>query len=181
MESHLFPYLDHAPRLHPTVFLAPTAVVAGDVEIDADSSLWYGATVRGDVNYIRIGQRVNIQDHAMIHVTHDTHPTVIEDDVSIAHGVLLHGCTIRKGALVGIGAIVLDGAEVPEDALVAAGALIPPGKRYEPGTLILGRPATAVRPLTDDERARIAETVPNYLRYVANYRATAGFTEQSHG
>ena len=100
MESWLFPYLDHAPRLHPTVFLAPTAVVAGDVEIDADASVWYGATVRGDVNSIRIGQRVNIQDHAMIHVTHDTHPTVIEDDVSIAHGVLLHGCTIRAGALV---------------------------------------------------------------------------------
>jgi len=180
MPSQLFPYLDHAPRLHSTVFLAPTAVVAGDVEIDADSSVWYGATVRGDVNHIRIGQRVNIQDHAMIHVTHDTHPTVIEDDVSIAHGVLLHGCTIRRGALIGIGAIVLDGAEVPEDALVAAGALIPPGKSYEPHTLIMGRPAQSVRTLTEAERARIAQTIPNYLRYVANYRATAGFTEQPH-
>jgi carbonic anhydrase/acetyltransferase-like protein (isoleucine patch superfamily) len=179
--AQLFPYLDHRPRLHPTVFLAPTAVVAGDVEIGADSSVWYGATVRGDVNYIRIGARVNLQDHAMIHVTHDTHPTIIEDDVSIAHGVLLHGCTIRRGALVGIGAIVLDGAEVPAGALVAAGALLPPDKTYEPGTLIMGRPAKSVRPLTDDERARIARTVPNYLRYVANYRATAGFTEQSHG
>jgi len=180
MATQLFPYLDHAPRLHPTVFLAPTAVVAGDVEIDADSSVWYGATVRGDVNSIRIGQRVNIQDHAMIHVTHDTHPTVIEDDASIAHGVMLHGCTIRRGALVGIGAIVLDGAEVPEGALVAAGTLIPPGKTYEPHTLIMGRPAKSVRPLTEAERARLAETVPNYLRYVANYRATSGFTEQRH-
>jgi carbonic anhydrase/acetyltransferase-like protein (isoleucine patch superfamily) len=180
MAPQIFPYLDHAPRIHPTVFLAPTAVVAGDVQIGADSSVWYGATVRGDVNYIRIGQRVNIQDHATIHVTHDTHPTVIEDDVSIAHGVLLHGCTIRKGALVGIGAIVLDGAEVPEGALVAAGSLLPPGKTYPPATLIMGRPATSIRPLTDPERARIAQTVPNYLRYVANYRATQGFGEQIH-
>ena len=180
MESQLFPYLDHRPRLHPTVFLAPTAVVAGNVEIGADASVWYGATVRGDVNYIRIGARTNIQDHAMIHVTHDTHPTILEDEVSIAHGVLLHGCTIRRGALVGIGAIVLDGAEVPEDALVAAGSLIPPDKTYEPGTLIMGRPARSIRPLTDDERRRIAQTVPNYLRYVANYRATEGFTEQAH-
>ena len=176
----IYPYGDLIPRLHPTVFLAPTAVVAGDVELGEGCSLWFHTTVRGDVNYVRIGARVNIQDHAMVHVTHDTHPAVIEDEVSIAHGALLHGCTIRRGALVGIGAIVLDGAEVPEGALVAAGTLVPPGKRYPPHTLLMGRPAQVARPLTEQERARVAETVPNYLRYVANYRATEGFAEQGH-
>jgi len=176
----LYPYGDRTPRLHPTVFLAPTAVVAGDVEIAEGCSLWFHTTVRGDVNFVRIGARVNIQDHAMVHVTHDTHPTVIEDDCSIAHGVMLHGCTIRRGALVGIGAIVLDGAEVPEGALVAAGTLVPPGKHYPPHTLLMGRPAQVARPLTEVERARVAETVPNYLQYVARYRATEGFAEQGH-
>jgi carbonic anhydrase/acetyltransferase-like protein (isoleucine patch superfamily) len=94
--------------------------------------------------------------------------------------VLLHGCTVRRGALVGIGAIVLDGAEVPEESLVAAGALLAPGKRFPPRTLIMGRPAKAVRPLTDEERSRVAATVPHYLQYVANYRSTAGFAEQPH-
>ncbi|RMF85289.1 MAG: gamma carbonic anhydrase family protein [Nitrospirae bacterium] len=178
--SHVYPYGGLRPRLHPSVFLAPTAVVAGDVVMGEGCSVWFNATVRGDVNFVRIGARVNVQDHAMIHVTHDTHPVVVEDDCSIAHGALLHGCTLRRGCLVGIGAIVLDGAEVPEGALVAAGSLVPPGKVYPPHTLILGRPARAVRPLTEAERARVAETVPNYLRYVAQYRATEGFAEQPH-
>src|SRR5512136_369635 len=137
-----------APRLDESVFVADD-----DVKIGAGSSVWFGTLVRGDVNFIRIGRRTNVQDHCVIHVSSGTHPTVVGDDVTLGHRVTLHGCTIRDRCLVGIGAVVMDGAVVEEDAMVGAGALIPPGMVVPSGMLALGAPARVKRQLSPEEVA----------------------------
>lgn len=160
----------HAPRIHPSAFLMDDAVVVGDVEVGEDASLWFGTVVRGDVNSIRIGARTNVQDLTVVHVTSKTHPTVIGDDVTIGHRVVLHGCTIHDRCLVGIGAIVMDGAVVGPDAIVGAGALVPPGMVVPPGTLVVGSPAKPKRPLTPDEIAFLLTSARNYVGNAARYR-----------
>ena len=137
------------PRIDPSAWIAPGATVAGDVELGADSSVWFGAVVRGDVFPIRIGARSNVQDLSVLHVTHDRHATVIGDDVTVGHRVVLHGCTVEDGALVGIGAIVLDRSVVGAGALVAAGSLLTPGTVVPPGHVAMGSPAKVVREVTD--------------------------------
>jgi len=167
------PYGGRAPRLHPTVYVAPDGVVVGDVEIGEGSSLWFGTVVRGDVNHVRIGARTNLQDHTVVHVTSGTHPTLIADEVTVGHRVVLHGCTVERRALVGIGAIVLDGAVIGEEAMVGAGALVPPGFVVPPRTLVLGSPARVKRPLTGDEIAHLARSAERYAGYAERYRAAA--------
>ncbi len=157
------------PQLHDSVFAVESALVVGDVEIGEDSSLWFGAIVRGDVNFIRIGARTNVQDHSVIHVTHDTHPTLVGDDVTLGHRVTLHGCTIKDRCLVGIGAVVMDGAVVGEDAMVGAGSLVPPGMVVPRGTLALGSPAKVKRQLTAQEIAFLRTSAQNYVRYAREY------------
>jgi carbonic anhydrase/acetyltransferase-like protein (isoleucine patch superfamily) len=139
------------PRIHASAWIAPGAVVVGEVEIGADASIWYGAVVRGDVHRIRVGARTNIQDQAVLHVTRDRFPCLVGDEVTVGHRAVVHGCSVGDGALVGIGAIVLDGASVGEGALVAAGALVPPGARVAPRVLVVGVPAREVRRLDDEE------------------------------
>jgi carbonic anhydrase/acetyltransferase-like protein (isoleucine patch superfamily) len=167
------PYGGRAPRLHPTVHVAPGAVVVGDVELGEGASLWFGAVVRGDVNHVRIGARTNIQDHTVVHVTSGTHPTIVGDEVTVGHRVVLHGCTVERRALVGIGAIVLDGAVVGEEAMVGAGALVPPGMVVPPRVLVLGSPARVKRPLTPDEIAHLARSAERYAGLAATYVAEA--------
>jgi carbonic anhydrase/acetyltransferase-like protein (isoleucine patch superfamily) len=167
------PYGGKAPRLHPSVWIADGATVLGDVEIGEGGSIWYGSVVRGDVNSIRIGARTNVQDASVVHVTTDTHPTRLGDDVTVGHRVVLHGCTVEDGALVGIGAVVLDGAIVGREALVGAGALVPPGMKVPPRTLVMGSPARVVRPLEDAEVAAILATTRRYVEYAARHRAEA--------
>ncbi len=167
------PFEDRAPRLHAGVFVAEDAVVIGDVEIGADSSLWYGTVVRGDVNAVRIGARTNLQDQTVVHVTSKTHPTFVGDDVTVGHRVVLHGCTVHDRCLVGIGAIVLDGAEVGPDAMIGAGALVPPGMVVPPGKLVLGAPARVKRDLTPDEIAFLRTSAANYAGYAKRYREGA--------
>ena len=127
-----------SPRLHESAFLVDGAVVVGDVEIGAGSSVWFGAVVRGDVNFVRIGARTNVQDHSVLHVTSGTHPTVVGDEVTLGHRVTLHGCTVKDRCLVGIGAIVMDGAVVGEESIVGAGSLVAPGFVVPPRTLVIG-------------------------------------------
>lgn len=170
----LLPYGGKAPRLHPTVWVAPDGVVVGDVEIGEGSSLWFGAVVRGDVNHVRIGARTNLQDLTVVHVTSGTHPTVIGDEVTVGHRVVLHGCTVERRALVGIGAIVLDGAVIGEEAMVGAGALVPPGMVVPPRTLVLGSPARPKRPLSSEELEGLARSAERYAGYAARYRADGG-------
>jgi gamma-carbonic anhydrase len=157
------------PRLGERVFGAPNAAVIGDVEIGEDCSIWYGTTIRGDVNFIRIGARTNIQDNSVIHVNHDGFPTEIAEDVTIGHGAIVHGCTIGRGALIGMGSRVLDGAVVGEHALVGAGALVPEGMIVPPRTLVVGVPARIKRSLTDEEVAHLDESWKHYVALKDQY------------
>ena len=159
-----------APQIDESVFLAPSACVIGDVQIGEKSSLWFNVLVRGDVNYIRIGKRTNIQDGTVIHVTHKTHPTVIGDDVSVGHSVTLHGCTIQDGCLIGIGAIILDGVDVGESSMVAAGSLMTPGTKIPPRSLVMGSPARVRKELTDAECADFHSIAERYIKYQDDYR-----------
>ncbi len=168
--ARIHPFQGAAPRLHPSVFAVDDALVIGDVEIGEQSSLWFGAIVRGDVNSIRIGARSNVQDQTVIHVTNRTHPTVVGDDVTLGHRVTLHGCTIQDRCLVGIGAIVLDGAVVSSDSMVGAGALVPPGMVVPSGTLVVGSPARVKRQLTPEEIAFLRKSARNYVAYSEQYR-----------
>ena len=156
-------YAGLRPRLDSGVWIAPGAVVVGDVEIGSDTSIWYGAVVRGDVERVRIGARSNVQDQCVVHVTRNRFPCIIGDEVTVGHRAVIHGCIVGNGALVGIGAIVLDGAEVGEGAFVAAGALVAPGAKIAPGTLAVGVPAREVRPLEAAEREAQRERTLAYV------------------
>ena len=162
-------YRGVAPRLAKDVFVAPTARIIGDVEIGPDSSVWFGCTVRADVNFVRIGARTNIQDGSVIHVDSKRHPTIIGDDITIGHMALVHACTIESGAFVGMNAAIMDGAVVESGALVAAGALVTPGKRVPNGEVWAGRPARYHRSLTDRERADLRDTVERYVVLARSY------------
>lgn len=163
------PYLETSPRIDPSAWVAPSADVLGNVELGAESSIWYGCVVRGDVYPIRIGQRTNVQDLCVLHVTHDRYATELHNDVTIGHRVVLHGCTVQSGALVGIGAIVLDQAVIGEGALVGAGALVTPGTKVPPGMVVMGSPAKVIREVTDKERAWMQESARNYVQYAKNH------------
>ena len=158
------------PQLDHTVFRAGSAEIIGDVTIGAESSIWFNVVVRGDVNFIRIGERTNIQDGTVVHVTHETHPTRIGDDVTIGHNATLHGCKIGNRCLIGMGAVVLDAAVIEDDAMVAAGALVTPGTHVPSGTLYAGSPAKYKRHLSDTEIAGLKQSAQNYLNYVRSYK-----------
>src|SRR5215217_9673787 len=128
-------FKDQTPRIHPSSFIADSAEVIGDVEAGEDSSIWFGSVVRGDVNYIRIGARTNIQDCTIIHVNSVTHPAILEDEITVGHRVTLHGCYVESGCLIGIGAILLDGVRVGRNSLVAAGSLLTRGTQIPPNSL----------------------------------------------
>lgn len=157
------------PKIHETAFVAETAIVIGDVEIGAESSVWFGSVIRGDVNYIRIGARTNVQDGSIIHVTSKTHPTVLEDEVTLGHRVTLHGCYIEQGSLIGIGAIVLDGARIGKNSLVAAGSLVTPNTIIPPKSLVMGSPAKVKRELTEEELNDLPRFWQNYTKLISKY------------
>lgn len=159
------------PKIHKTAFIAENAVIIGDVEIGENSSVWYGSILRGDVNYIRIGARANIQDACVIHVSAKTHPTVLEDEVTLGHRVILHGCYVETGCLIGIGAIILDGARIGRNSLVGAGSLVTPGTQIPPRSLILGSPAKIKRELTDEEVRDLEKFWQNYVSYSRIYKS----------
>lgn len=158
------------PTLGASAFVEETAVVVGDVVLGAESSVWFLSVVRGDVNSIRIGSRTNIQDLCVLHVTHDTHPLIIGDEVTVGHHVVLHGCTIKDRVLVGMGAILMDGVVIGEECVIGAGALITEGTVVPPGSLVLGSPGRVKRSVTDEERAWIRQSAANYVRYASEHR-----------
>jgi carbonic anhydrase/acetyltransferase-like protein (isoleucine patch superfamily) len=159
------------PRIDPSAYVHSSAHVIGDVQLGAESSIWFNAVVRGDVHYIRIGARTNLQDHATVHVTKGRHPTLVGEEVTVGHHAVLHGCTIGNRCLIGIGAIVLDRCAVGDDCLIGAGALLTPGTTIEPGHLVLGSPARVVRPITDAERQHLRQSAAGYVANAARYRA----------
>ena len=158
------------PSIADDAFIAPNAYIIGDVKIGAGASIWYGCTLRGDVNNIVIGARTNIQDHTMIHVSSFGHNTEIGDDVTVGHCALLHACTIGKGAFIGMQACVMDGAVVEEGAMVAAGALVPPGKVVPKGQLWAGSPARFMRDLTEKDYEHMKWSVENYVKLSEEYK-----------
>jgi len=161
---------ESSPVIHPEAWVAPTAVVTGDVHIGEGSSIWYGTVIRGDMESVRIGARSNIQDLSVIHVDSGGFNVVIGDEVTVGHAAKIHGCSIGNRALIGIGAILLNGCEIGEGALVAAGSLVPPGKKIPPGVMAMGSPAKVVRELTDAERKEVLEGVKHYVKSAQNYR-----------
>lgn len=170
---------ERIPRVPPEVYLAPGSQVVGDVTIGADSSVWFNAVVRGDVQPVRIGSRTNIQDLAMVHVTTGRGPCVIGDDVTVGRGSVLHGCQVAGRALIGMGAVLLDGAEVGEEAIVAAQSLVRVGFKVPPGTLVAGVPAEVKRTLTAAERAEILRSARRYVEMAGLYRAELRAAQRS--
>ena len=176
----LRPYLDQFPRLGERVYVDPAASVIGDVELADDVSVWPGCVVRGDVNFIRVGARTNIQDGTVIHVSHDGphaklggFATVIGEDVTIGHKAIVHACRIGDAALIGMGAIVLDGAVVESHGFVGAGAVVPPGKTVGRGELWLGNPARKVRMLSEADIEGLYYSAQHYVRLKNRYLGIA--------
>lgn len=168
-------YQQHEPVLANGVYVHDFGLVIGHVNLGNDCSVWPGAVIRGDVNQIQIGDRTNIQDHSVLHVTHKStdnpegHPLIIGDDVTIGHRVTCHGCKIGNRVLLGIGSIILDGAVLQDDVMIGANTLVSPGKVLESGYLYLGSPAKAVRKLTDSEVAFLKYSAEHYVRLKNTY------------
>ncbi len=165
----IHPFKAIKPEIHDSAMVAESAQVIGDVVIGEESSIWFNAVVRGDVNYIRIGMRTNIQDGCVLHVARRTLPLIIGDEVTVGHNAVLHACTVGNRCLIGMGAIVMDGAEVGENSIVGAGALVISGTKIPPGSLVLGSPAQVKRPLTEEEARNIRESAAHYVADIENY------------
>jgi len=163
-------YKDIDPTLGDNVWVAENAMVVGDIEIGADSSIWFGVQMRGDVHEIRIGQRTNIQDNAVVHVTRGISGTYIGDDVTIGHSAIIHACTIKNRSLIGMGAIILDEAVVEVGAMVAAGAVVPPRKIIPAGQLWGGNPARYMRDLSEAEKVFLPQSAENYVKLASEYK-----------
>ena len=162
-------YNNRIPKLHESVFVADGAKIIGDVEIGEDSGIWFNVVIRGDVNFIHIGSRTNIQDNAVLHVTSKTAPLNIGSDITIGHGAVLHGCTIEDFCLIGMGAIVMDKAHIHRHSMGAAGTIVLEGFDVPEGMLAAGIPAKVKRALTEDERQFIRQSALNYVSYVQAY------------
>ena len=156
------------PKIHPSAFVAEGAHIIGDVELGMDSSIWFNAVLRGDINAIRVGERSNVQDGAVLHVTHE-YPVYIGADATIGHHAIIHGCTVEDGCLIGMGAVVLDHARVGPYALVAAGAVILEEFVVPEGMLAAGVPARVIRKLTDKEKQDLFESAQRYVTYAASF------------
>ena len=170
MSGIILPYNNILPRIDPSAFIAQNAVVAGDVEIGPDSSVWFGCVMRGDVHEIRVGARTNIQDGTIVHCSKDKFGCYIGSDITIGHAAVLHACTLEDGCFIGMGAIVMDGARVESGAMVAAGALVPPGKVVRKGELWAGNPARMMRELTGQELAFFPVSAERYVELSKSYK-----------
>lgn len=173
----IYEFLKRTPQFDETVFVAPSADVIGDVELGKESSVWFNVTIRGDVNFIRIGERSNVQDNVCIHVMNQTGPTIIGDEVTIGHGAVVHGCTIEDRVLIGMNTTILDKAVVQSDVIIAAGTLVPPNKTLESGYLYMGSPAKAIRKLTEEETRSIRQYSANYVKYMRAYQQKDTYEE----
>lgn len=166
-------YKGRKPQVAPTAYVDPQAVVIGDVVLGEHSSVWPCVVIRGDVHFIRIGARTNVQDGSVLHVMRDHHPLILGDDVTIGHGVILHGCTIESRCLIGMGSIILNGAKIGMGSIVAAGTLVPEGTEVPPGSLFMGHPGKFRRALTAADLESIDRYAQRYVEYKETYRADA--------
>ena len=169
IKLYLYNYGGIAPKISSTAFIAPNSVIIGNVEIGDNASIWFSATIRGDVNFIRIGSGTNIQDNSCIHVTRKTHPTIIGNNVTVGHSVTLHGCVLQDNCFIGMKSCILDGAIVEPGAFVAAGAVVTPKKVVKSGELWSGTPARFLRLVTPEENAFITISANNYIQLSREY------------
>jgi carbonic anhydrase/acetyltransferase-like protein (isoleucine patch superfamily) len=165
------PHHGVSPRIHPSVFVAEGVCVLGDVEIGIDASIWFNSVLRGDINLIRIGDRTNVQDGSIFHVTSEL-PVIVGNDVTVGHRAIVHGCTVGDGSLIGMGAIVLDRARIGKQALVAAGAVVREGFEVPDGMLAAGVPAKITRALTGEEKQALLESARHYVEYAKTFRGS---------
>ena len=161
---------EKSPNIDDSCFIADSVDIIGDVLVGKDSSIWFGSVVRADMNYIKIGNRTNIQDNCTVHVTTDIHPTTIGSEVTIGHNVIVHGCTIEDRCLIGMGAIIMDGAVIGEGSLIGAGALVSPNIIIPPRSLVVGLPGKVVRKTADSELDEIIERAQHYIDFSRKYR-----------
>lgn len=173
----LYPYKHFDPVIGKNTWIARSADVIGNITLGEECSIWFGCVVRGDVHRIVIGDRTNIQDLSMIHVTHyknpdmsDGHPTIIGSDVTVGHRVMLHGCTVEDACLIGMSATILDGAVIGKESIVGAGSLVTKNKAFPPRSLIMGSPAKAVRSLSDEEVEELYASAKRYVGFKEEYR-----------
>lgn len=164
------PYRGTLPRIAQSAYIDASAQVIGDVVIGERSSVWPNVAIRGDVNYIRIGEESSIQDNSVVHVDHDLYPCVIGDRVTVGHRAVLHGCQVENGVLIGIGAVVLNGAKIGAGAVVGAGALVPEGMEVPANTVVMGMPARIRRNVSAEEQERFRINCDNYVRLTAIYK-----------
>ena len=169
--SSIITYQGKSPRVHDSVFVAEGARIIGDVEIEEASSVWFNAVIRGDVHYIRVGKRTNIQDNCVLHVTQQKYPCIIGSDVTIGHNAIVHACTVGDFCLIGMGSIILDNAKIGELSLVAAGSLVLENFEVPKGMLAAGVPARLKRPLSAKEKKWLKQSALNYTEYAAVYRS----------
>lgn len=158
------------PQIHESAYIEDSAQIVGDVTIGEESSVWFNAVLRGDVHYIRIGARCNIQDGTVVHVSNGTHETVLEDEVTVGHNATLHGCYIERGCLIGMASTVMDAARIGAYSIVAAGALVSPRTQVPPNSLVAGVPARVIRKLTDEEIKDLDKFWQNYVGYTKEYK-----------
>jgi carbonic anhydrase/acetyltransferase-like protein (isoleucine patch superfamily) len=177
----LLHYKNYFPKKGVKCWIAPDATIVGDVEMGENVSIWFGVVVRGDVHYIKIGDRSNVQDLSMIHVTHhkkadrsDGYPTIIGNDVTVGHRVMLHGCTIEDACLIGMGSTILDGAVIGKESIVGANSLVTGGKKFPPRSLIMGSPAKVVRELSDTEVEELYNSAKRYVSFKDEYIESIG-------
>ena len=169
MQPNIIPYNGIFPKIAKDTFIAPGAQIIGDVELGDQVGIWFNCVLRGDVAKIRIGNRTNIQDGTVIHVTRGGHPTIIGSGVTVGHGAILHACSLKDSSFIGMGAIILDDAVVESGAMVAAGTLVPPGKIIRTGQIWAGNPARYLRDLSQEESAFIKKSENNYVKHVSEY------------
>ena len=172
----IYNYQGKSPKIGAKTFVAPSSDVIGDTTIGEDCSIWFGTIIRGDVHYITIGDRTSIQDGSMIHVTHykkedrsDGNPTIIGNDVTVGHKVMLHGCKIEDACLIGMSATILDGAVIGKESIVGAGSLVTKNKKFPPRSLIMGSPAKVIRELNEDEVKELYASASRYIKFKNNY------------
>ena len=163
-------YKNKIPVISKTCFIANSTNIIGDVKIGSETNIWFGTTIRADMHYIRIGKRTNIQDNSIIHVTTDIAPTIIGNGITIGHGAIIHGCTIKDNCLIGMGSIIMDEVVINEGSMIAAGALIPPRTIVPKNTLMVGSPAKAIRKLRTIEKNEIFERAQHYIDLANDYR-----------
>ncbi len=168
------------PRLDPSVYLAPGSIVIGDVTMGPQSSVWFYSILRGDMNFIRVGRMVNIQDMSMLHVTKKRHPVIVGDYVSMGHGVVVHGCVIEDWCLIGIRSVILDGAVVGAESIIGAGALVPPGMRIPPRSLVMGIPGKVVREVKPEDLELTRTATDSYRQNAEFYLSSARWADRGN-